>query len=305
VRFHWQPDGRSDLKSEAFIEKDGTVLQTQQPLLGKTLRLTRTTPEAALGYSDLAALDVQIQTFLSVIGSIPASASVDSVRLKILCKSGELLTLPKADFQKLESVSPESLVIKLIRPAWSSAASQSSLATNSRAEDHYLSSNRWIESQNPEIRRTALIAVGAASTNEEKCRRLTQYVWKQMRFSPFSTQLVPATKIARTLEGDCTEHAVLLCSLLRSQAIPARVAVGFVYFSDGRVFAPHMWVEAFVDGLWMPLDSTRGLSETGLDYLKVNDSALDNDAAQGVSIFAPLLEFAGKVSVEVLTEGDR
>jgi hypothetical protein len=305
ARFGWQPDGRADLKSEAFVEKGGTVLQIQQPLLGKILSLNRTTAEAALGYSDLAALDVHVQTFLPVTGSIPESSSLNFVRLKIVRKSGELLTLPKSDFQKVESVGPESLIIRLIRPVWSPAASPSRLKTASQAEGLYLSANRWIESRNPEIGRTALIAVGTASQGEEKCRRLTQYVWKQMRFSPFSTQLVPATTIARTLEGDCTEHAVLLCSLLRSQAIPARVSVGFIYFSDGPAFAPHMWVEAFVNGLWMPLDSTRGLSETGLGYLKVSDSALDNDATMGVSVFAPLLEFAGKVSIEVLTEGDR
>lgn len=305
VRFSWQPDGRADLKSEAFIKKDGTALQIQQQLLGQTLSLTWTTPEAALGYSDLAALDVHVQTFLPVTGSITQSASVDSVRLRIVRKSGELLTFPKSDFQKLESVSPESLIIRLIRPKWTLSSSHSTLKTTVQADEVYLSANRWIESRNPEIGRTALIAVGAASDVEEKCRRLTQYVWKQMRFSPFSTQLVPATTIARTLQGDCTEHAVLLCSLLRSQAIPARVAVGFIYFSDGPAFAPHMWVEAFVNGVWMPLDSTRGLSETGLGYLKVSDCALDNDAAMGVSVFAPLLEFAGKVSVEVLTEGER
>ena len=304
-RFRWQPDGRADLKSEAFIGKDGTVLQIQQPLLGQTLSLIRTTPEAALGYSDLAAVDVQVQTFLPVTGSIPESSFVDSVRLKIVRKSGELLTLPNSDFQKVERFDPESLILRLIRPAWSLAVSQSGLKSVSKAESRYLTANRWIESRNPEIGRTALIAVGAASKGQDKCRRLTQYVWKQMRFSPFSTQLVPATTIARTLEGDCTEHAVLLCSLLRSQAIPARVVVGFIYFADGPAFAPHMWVEAFVDGLWMPLDSTRGLSETGLGYLKVSDSALDNDATMGVSVFAPLLELAGNVSVEVLTESDR
>lgn len=304
-RFRWQPDGRADLKSEAFVGKDGTVLQIQQPLLGQTLSLIRTTPEAALGYSDLASVDVHVQTFLPVTGSIPESSSEDSVRLKIVRKSGELLTLPNSDFQKVERFDPESLVLRLSRPAWSPAASQSGLKSVSQAEGRYLSPNRWIESKNPSISRTALIAVGAASKGEEKCRRLTQYVWKQMRFSPFSTQLIPATTIARTLEGDCTEHAVLLCSLLRSQAIPARVAVGFIYFADGPAFAPHMWVEALVDGFWMPLDSTRGLSETGLGYLKVSDSALDNDATMGVSVFAPLLELAGNVSVEVLTESDR
>ena len=117
--------------------------------------------------------------------------------------------------------------------------------------------------------------------------------------SPFSTSLQTAESIAKKLEGDCTEHAVLLCALMRSQKIPARIVVGFIYVPDPASFVPHMWTEAFLDGKWMPFDSTRGPNGMGLTHIKVTDSALSDDLGSGNVLFVPLLSFLGRASVDV------
>ncbi len=299
----WQPRGRNDLQTEADVDGEGTVIEIRQPLLGQTLSLIRTTPEIALGFRNQEALDLQIQTLLPVIGSIPETFPEAGVRLKLVRRSGDLLLLPNADFQQVEEVEAESLVVRLLRPEWDDDQTErASRARSTSGLTKFLSASCWIECENPEMRRMALIATGTAATDREKSLRLQQHVWKKMRFSPFSTQLIPATTIARKLEGDCTEHAVLLCTLLRSQGIPSRVAAGFVYVVEGPAFAPHMWVEALVDGVWMPLDSTRGDREPVPGYLKVSESALSDDASGAASLFAPLLDFAGRVTVEVLPD---
>lgn len=120
-----------------------------------------------------------------------------------------------------------------------------------------------------------------------------------MRFSPFSTTLQPASAVAKSLRGDCTEHAVLLCALLRSQGIPARVALGFVYVPNPDSFVPHMWTEAFLDGKWIPFDSTRGPDGVGLTHLKVTDSALSDEIGSGTVLFVPLLNFLGRATIDV------
>ena len=89
---------------------------------------------------------------------------------------------------------------------------------------------------------------------------------------------------------------------MRSQEIPVRGAAGLVYVAEGPAFAPQMWVEALVEGQWMPLDSTRGDRELVPGYLKVSESALSDDASGAASLFAPLLDFAGQVTVEVLPD---
>lgn len=59
-----------------------------------------------------------------------------------------------------------------------------------------------------------------------------------------------ASETARTREGDCTEHAVLLAAMLRADGIPSRVVSGLIYadrFAGERnIFAYHMWTQALL-----------------------------------------------------------
>jgi hypothetical protein len=67
-----------------------------------------------------------------------------------------------------------------------------------------------------------------------------------------------ASRIARSGEGDCTEHAVLLTALARAAGLPARVVVGFVLvWSGGSVDAyGHAWTEIHDGTDWRRVDGT-------------------------------------------------
>jgi len=114
----------------------------------------------------------------------------------------------------------------------------------------------------------------------------------------FRSSLTPSGEIAGSLSGDCTEYAVLLAALIRSEGIPARVVVGFVYLTNPESFVPHMWTEARIDGVWLPLDVTLAKGIVGLTHLKVADSALSDDIGSGPVLFIPLLDFLGRATVE-------
>ena len=63
--------------------------------------------------------------------------------------------------------------------------------------------------------------------------------------------------------------ASLEAAMLRARKIPSRVAVGLVYSEQHQAFAGHMWTEAYVDGVWTPLDATLGKGGTGPAHIKV------------------------------------
>ena len=90
----------------------------------------------------------------------------------------------------------------------------------------------------------------------------------------FSQAFATAAEVARSLEGDCTEHAVLLAALCRARKIPARVAFGLVYYPPQKGFAYHMWNEVWIADRWVPLDATLGLGGIGADHIKLGDSNL-------------------------------
>jgi transglutaminase-like putative cysteine protease len=130
--------------------------------------------------------------------------------------------------------------------------------------------------------------------------RLEKYVHDKLTKKNFSTAMASAAEVAQSMEGDCTEHAVLLAAMLRAKKIPSRIATGLVYVETLNAFGGHMWTEAFLAGEWIPLDATLGKGGIGPAHLKMAESALDEDAPLPVTTFLPAFQAIGKLKIEVI-----
>ncbi|KJV36907.1 transglutaminase-like domain-containing protein [Luteibacter yeojuensis] len=119
--------------------------------------------------------------------------------------------------------------------------------------------NPWVQSDAPEIRDAARKIVGSATTPLNQMRRLRSWTSDHLRDKGLDVGYATALDTLRDLNGDCTEHAVLLAAFARSLGIPARVVTGIVYADRyagaNRVFIPHAWVQAWVDERWQNFDS--------------------------------------------------
>ena len=122
-----------------------------------------------------------------------------------------------------------------------------------------------------------------------------------MKKKNFSTALASAAEVAKSLEGDCTEHACLLAAMLRVQKIPSRVAVGLVYADRLAAFGGHMWTEAWLDGKWVPLDATLGKGGIGPGHIKLADSSLADDGPAPVTSFVPLMNMLSNVTIDIVS----
>ena len=129
---------------------------------------------------------------------------------------------------------------------------------------------------------------------------MEKYVRDKLTKKNFSTAMASAAEVAQRMEGDCTEHAVLLAAMLRAKKVPSRIAAGLVYVDSLNSFGGHMWTEAFLAGEWIPLDATLGKGGIGPAHLKMADSALDEDAPLPVSTFLPAYQALGKLKIDVL-----
>lgn len=128
---------------------------------------------------------------------------------------------------------------------------------------------------------------------------MEKFVHQKIRTKDFSTALATASEVARSLEGDCTEHAVLLAALLRARGIPSRVAIGLVYAPRHSGFAGHMWTEAFLDGRWVPLDATLGRGGIAATHIKMSDSSLAGDSAVPVGAFFSVTMLLGRMQIDI------
>jgi transglutaminase-like putative cysteine protease len=128
---------------------------------------------------------------------------------------------------------------------------------------------------------------------------LEHFVKDTIQLKNYSKAMATAAEVARTREGDCTEHAMLLAALCRARGIPARVAIGLVYYPPVQGFAYHMWTEAWVRDRWVPLDATLGLGGIGAAHLKLSQSSL-----KGSSAFAemlPVVQAIGRLELRVVS----
>ncbi|MBU0651106.1 transglutaminase domain-containing protein, partial [bacterium] len=82
-----------------------------------------------------------------------------------------------------------------------------------------------------------------------------------------------AAEVLKHKQGDCTEHALLFCALARSAGIPTKISVG-VSYGYGEMIG-HMWNECWIDGRWVPVDTT--LNQIGIDsaHIKFLETDLD------------------------------
>lgn len=119
--------------------------------------------------------------------------------------------------------------------------------------------NLWVQSDAPAIRELAALAVGNASSDLEKMRRLRQFVSNYITEHGLDIGYASALEVVGSRQGDCTEFAILLTALARAEGIPARMITGMVYADryagSSRVFLPHAWMQAWVNGRWQSYDA--------------------------------------------------
>jgi transglutaminase-like putative cysteine protease len=125
---------------------------------------------------------------------------------------------------------------------------------------------------------------------------LEKYVHQTIRQKDFATAFATAAEVAQSLQGDCTEHAVLLAALARASGLPARVVMGLVYAAGQQGFAFHMWTEVYLHDHWVPLDATLGQGGIGAAHLTLGHSNLKD----GLASLLPVAQVLGQLKIAVL-----
>lgn len=150
---------------------------------------------------------------------------------------------------------------------------------------------------------------GAASMRAEAMRK---FVGRFIQKKDLSVGLATAGEVARTGQGDCTEHAVLLAAMLRADGIPSRTVSGLVYVDQmlgvEGVFGYHMWTQAWLadaanedggpGGRWVDLDATLGDAAFDASHIALATSAM-SDAGM-VNDILTLMPLIGRLQIRVI-----
>jgi hypothetical protein len=282
-----------------WLDKDLTPVRRQTELPGfGTIIMERTTRAAATAPVE-AIPDIFDTTNIVLNRAIANPHATRSVVYRVTVKDDDDPTtaLAKDSRQEIKNVKGNTfeLHVKAVRqPAKVEKP-------DAPAKAEYLKSCFYLNCADTRVRQLAEEAVGEETDPLKKARLVERWVYNNMK-KDNNAAFAPADQIARTLSGDCRQHALLTAAMCRAAEVPSRTAVGLVYARDKRerpVMAYHMWAEVWVRGQWLAIDATLGQGSIGAAHIKLADhSWYDTQSLTPLLAVARVLD---KLTIEVVS----
>jgi len=168
--------------------------------------------------------------------------------------------------------------------------------------DAHLASTAMVRHDDPAVRQLvdeAKQRAGDEPTDADLSETMRRVVHDHINAKDLSVGYAAASEVARTRQGDCTEHAVLLAAMLRAVELPSRVASGVVYVDEfaGRkhVFGYHMWTQVYLNGRWIDVDATLHHRPFDATHIAMRTSDLGKDSVADLMSLAPMI---GRVQIQ-------
>lgn len=288
-------DGGNKIESFLWMNEHGEALKSQVAS-GLPLTSYRTTKEVALGKTSPAKFDLGRTTTIKVARPLKNAHQTKRVVYRAKLKEGDPLeAFVAGPSQSVRSIDKQTVevVVRAIRPDEPVMLDSPDEAPTEADR----TPNGLIQSDD---KRVVTLANGAAPGEQDPWKlavALEKHVKQSMKSTNFSQAFATAAETAASLEGDCTEHAMLLAAVCRARKLPARVAVGLVY--DGQSgFAFHMWTEVWIADRWIGLDATRGDGGIGGAHLKIAHSNLKVSSI--TSALFPVFNVLGRLELEIV-----
>jgi hypothetical protein len=281
---------------DAYLDEQGEPVVSTTQMLGQTLTTYTVRAEEALKEISGESLDIAVNTLVkSTFIPRPHSTTRAVYRIKM---KGEDPTpfFPSDAIQKVVRTGPDEceITVHCVRPTPSNRTT--------RFDRQYLEPSQFLQSNDREV----LLHVDRAARHlvepSQVAIAMEKYVVRELQKKDFSTALASAAEVARTLQGDCTEHAVLLAAMLRARNIPSKIVVGLVYVAPLSSFGGHMWTEALLGDRWVPLDATLGTGEAGIGaaHIKLAESSFSDKGPAPTTAFLPLVRVLGRIELTVV-----
>lgn len=147
--------------------------------------------------------------------------------------------------------------------------------------ENYLQENHWMETSDAALVNKVNRSINTNDTADKKMKKLVKAARSRLepnlQFSGYAT----ASQAFQSRGGDCTEYALLLGAMGRIAKIPTRIVFGLSYsreYFHGKrhMFAPHAWVQAWIDGEWKSYDAGLESFDAGHIALKISDGSQED-----------------------------
>ena len=287
--------GGQKIDTTLWVNERGETLKSFVPAIQQ--EAVRTTKEDALLPLEGGQFDLLVASAVPLKGKLPSPTLTKRVVYKAHVMSGKIDGLfANCLSQKVKKIDDQTAALTVLAVRPGEPKTPDIELTPPTDED--LAANNLIQSDDARVVELASKIAPDESDPWKLACALERQVDELIREKNFTQAFATAAEVARSLEGDCTEHAVLLAALCRARKIPARVAFGLVYYPPQKGFAYHMWNEVWIADRWVPMDATLGLSGIGGDHIKLADSNLAG--ASAYSAMLPVIQMFGRLELKVI-----
>jgi len=296
------------VEAVSYTDDRGREVKSEMTLM-PGMTFTMLLADEQLAKTQVNPPELMTQTFIRMPEPInnPRQLRKASYKLTIDQNKGEGPQLtdasfPQTGYQYVKRQSDEVLLVTvdMDRPVRSE---------DDRPTDEHLAATSILNHEDPVVRALAdqTLPAGNKLSNQEKARTLRRFVNRTIDEKTLNVGFATASEVARTKEGDCSEHAVLLAALLRAAGIPSRTASGLVYADNfagqQSIFGYHMWTQAWIEdeqgGYWMDIDAAIS-DESAFDATHITiaisamaEGAMTNDMIAMLPVF-------NRLKIEVL-----
>lgn len=283
-----------------WLDERRCVLRSVTELAGMKIESIRSTREEAERNSSAA--EVFMDTLVGIDRSLD-SARLQRVVLDVTLPRGEQLEFPRTEMQTIER-RDGSYRLSISRIA--SAGLRRASATREGAEAaRGLAPSVYADGSDAAIRALAdeALSGGTSRSDYDTVDALRRFVSRAIRTKSLGVGFGSASDVARSREGDCTEHAVLLAALCRARRIPARGVLGMVYVPafQGRknVFGFHMWTQVLLENRWIDVDAALNQTEVDPTHIALAITPFDDQASLAPAMLQ-LMKAMGGMKIEVV-----
>lgn len=298
------PTGSVEMIS--WVDKDGLPLKSRMtmPGLGDMEMLSVSQAQAV---AEFVPPEVFMATVLKANRRIDKDAA-QSIRYRIKAKQpgGEPLTLPETDSQKVTRIDDQTVDVVVLRLPHKKAETlkrkDAEVSGDSELAE-YLQPNLMINTADEKLIALAKTAGAGEKDPYKLADKLRRFVTDYVTTKNLNVGFASASEVARTREGDCSEHGVLLAALGRINGLPSRVAVGIAYVpvfgGQEDIFGYHLWTQFYIDGQWTDFDAALRESDCSPIRITFAVSSLKNSGVADLSL--PLITKIGAIDLEILS----
>lgn len=289
--------GPVTVEAEEWLAADGAMLRNETTLGGMKITIIASSREEALRDADPA--EIMVSTFVKPSRVIRNARTRQRGVYEVRLSAGTMPVLPTSAYQRVEPIGDGAVRVTV------------DMATPTPAgelnRDTFLTATTYADAEDSVIRELTTKALAEVDdAPEARAEALRRFVFTYITDKNLGTAFATASETARSAQGDCTEHGLLLAAMLRAADIPSRIAIGVVYveyFAGQRhVFGYHLWTQALLETnagpAWIDLDATLDAREP-FDATHIAFAVNSLEEGKAVNSLASIAPLLGLLEIDV------